>query len=232
MAVVDIASNLQRLEEEIQSVAHNSGRDPRAIRLMAVTKTFSADVVQAAVAAGHTLFGENRLQEAGQKIPQVKQAGLAWHLIGPLQSNKARRAVEIFDVIQTLDRPKIARRVNQYAGEMGKILPVFIEVNIGDEPQKHGVVPEKIADMAELVDSLSALKLEGLMAVPPYTREAERSRPYFRRLTELLNEMNRHRERPARELSMGMSHDYRIAIEEGATLLRVGTAIFGRRTKS
>lgn len=229
MAVVDIASNLKRLKEEIRSAADDSGRDPQAIHLMAVTKTFSADVVQAAVAAGHTLFGENRLQEAGQKIPQVKQSGLAWHLIGPLQSNKARRAVEIFDVIQTLDRPKIARRVNQYAGEMDKILPVFIEVNIGDEPQKHGVVPEELAGMVQLVDSLSALQLEGLMTVPPHHQEAERSRPYFRRLAELLDETNRHRERPARELSMGMSHDYRIAIEEGATLLRVGTAIFGRR---
>ena len=196
---------------------------------MAVSKTFSADVVEEAAATGHTLFGENRLQEAGQKIPQVKQTGLCWHLIGPLQSNKARRAVEIFDVIQTLDRPKIARKVSQYAQEMDKILPVFIEVNIGEEPQKHGVLSQEIPGMVQLVDSLPALQLEGLMTVPPHHQEAERSRPYFRRLAEMLDEVSHHRDPPVKELSMGMSHDYRIAIEEGATLLRVGTAIFGQR---
>ena len=197
---------------------------------MAVSKTFSAEAVDEAAGAGHTLFGENRLQEAGQKIPQVKQAGLCWHLIGPLQSNKARRAVEIFDVIQTLDRPKIARKVNQYAQEMDKTLPVFIQVNIGEESQKHGLAPEEVPGMVELVDSLSALQLEGLMTVPPYHEEGEGSRPYFRGMREILDDINGHREQPMKELSMGMSHDYRIAIEEGATLLRVGTAIFGGRS--
>jgi pyridoxal phosphate enzyme (YggS family) len=230
MVVMDIASNLIRLEEEIKSAAQDCGRDPRNIRLMAVSKTLSAEVVEEAAGAGHTLFGENRLQEAWQKISQVKQTGLHWHLIGPLQSNKASRAVEIFDVIQTLDRPKIARKVNQYAQELDKILPVFIQVNIGQEPQKHGLAPEEVLGMVQLVDSLSALQLEGLMTVPPYHEEAEASRPYFRRMVEILDEMNRHREQSLKELSMGMSHDYRIAIEEGATLLRVGTAIFGGRS--
>ena len=218
-----------RLEEEIKSVALDCDRDPRTIRLMAVSKTFSADVVEQAALAGHTLFGENRLQEAWQKIPQVKQTGLFWHLIGPLQSNKARLAVKIFDVIQTLDRPKIVGKVNQYAQEMDKIVPVFIEVNIGDEPQKHGAVPEEIPGMVQLVDSMPALQLEGLMTVPPYNKEAEASRPYFRKLAEFRDDINRCRETPVKELSMGMSHDYRIAIEEGATLLRLGTAIFGQR---
>ena len=227
--MVDIASNLMKLEEEIKTLALDCDRDPRAIRLMAVSKTFSADVVEQAAGAGHALFGENRLQEAWQKISQVKKTGLTWHLIGPLQSNKARRAVEIFDVIQTLDRPKIVTKVNQYAQEMDKIVPVFIEVNIGDEPQKHGVVPQEIPGMVQLVDSMSALQLEGLMTVPPYHEEAEESRPYFRKLAGLRDEINRGRERPVKELSMGMSRDYRIAIEEGATLLRLGTAIFGLR---
>ena len=218
-----------RLEEEIESVAHDCGRDPRNIRLMAVSKTFSADAVDQAAAAGQSLFGENRPQEAGQKIPQVKQSGLCWHLIGPLQSNKARRAVEMFDVIQTLDRPKITRKVNQYAQELDKTLRVFIEVNIGDEPQKHGVVPEELGGMVELVDSMSALQLEGLMTLPPFHQEAEASRPYFQKLAEMQDEVNRHRERPLKELSMGMSRDYRVAIEEGATLVRLGTAIFGPR---
>ncbi len=199
------------------------------IRLMAVSKTRSADLVSKAVAAGHTLFGENRLQEAWQKIPQVNQTGLSWHLIGPLQSNKARRAVEVFDVIQTLDRPGIARKVNQYAQDMDKVLSCFIQVNIGEEVQKHGLAPREVPDMVQLVDSLSALQLEGLMALPPHSEEPEASRPYFRRLAELLSQINLDRERPVKDLSMGMSHDYRIAIEEGATLIRVGTAIFGPR---
>ncbi len=229
MAVVDIASNLKRLEEEIQSVAHDCGRDPRKIRLMAVSKLFSTAVVEQAAAAGQTLFGENRPQEAWQKIPQVKQSGLCWHLIGPLQSNKARRAVEMFDVIQTLDRPKITRRVNQYARELDKTLRVFIEVNIGEELQKHGVAPEELGGMVELVDSMSALQLEGLMTLPPHHQEAEASRPYFQKLAKMQEEVNRNRQLPLKELSMGMSRDYRVAIEEGATLVRLGTAIFGPR---
>ncbi|MEE2823131.1 MAG: YggS family pyridoxal phosphate-dependent enzyme [Acidobacteriota bacterium] len=229
MAVVDVASNVLQLKQEIKSIALNCGRDPREVSLMAVTKTVSADIVGQAVAAGQALFGENRLQEAWRKIPQVKAPKSSWHLIGPLQSNKVRRAVEIFQVIQTLDRPKIARKINHYAHKMGKTLPVFVEVNIGDEPQKHGVLTKELPALIELVDTMPALRLEGLMTIPPRHEEAEESRPYFQRLAAILNEINLCRESPVKELSMGMSHDYRIAIEEGSTLLRIGTAIFGSR---
>ena len=231
MPVVDIASNLMRLREEVESIALECGRNPREIQLLAVSKTFSADAVEEARAAGQTLFGENRVQEAQQKIPQVKRTDLTWHLIGPLQSNKARHAAELFDVIQTLDRPKIVRKLHQCAQELGKVLSVLVEVKIGQEPQKHGVLPEEALSMVELIDSMSGLQLEGLMTVPPYHEESEASRPYFRKMADLLDGVNRHRRPPLKELSMGMSHDYRIAIEEGATLLRVGTAIFGPRSQ-
>ncbi|MDA2933309.1 YggS family pyridoxal phosphate-dependent enzyme [Acidobacteria bacterium AH-259-D05] len=220
-----------RLQEEIISTALHCGRNPQEIRLLAVSKTFPADAVERAYAAGQTEFGENRVQEAQQKIPQVKETGLTWHLIGPLQSNKVRRAVELFHVIQTLDRPKIVRKLDQCAQELGKTLTVLVEVKIGAEPQKHGVLPEEIPGMVELVDSMPGLCLEGLMTVPPYHEEAEASRPYFTKMADLLSEINRHRHSPLKELSMGMSHDYRVAIEEGATLLRVGTAMFGPRSQ-
>ncbi len=228
--MVDVASNLERLREEVESIAVACRRKPEEIRILAVSKTFSADCVRQAYASGQTLFGENRVQEAEEKIPLVNHSsGLAWHLIGPLQSNKVRRAARLFDVIQTLDRPKIVDKLNRCAQELGRTLLVFIEVKSGAEPQKHGILPQDVAGMVEVVDSMPRLELQGLMTMPPYHEEAEASRPYFRHMAELLAEINRRRQQPLRELSMGMSHDYRIAIEEGATLLRIGTAIFGLR---
>jgi PLP dependent protein len=228
--VVDIARNLERLYQEIHSIACGCGRTPDEVRLLAVSKTFPAEKVKEAWAAGQRLFGENRVQEAGQKIPLLTQPGLQWHLIGPLQSNKARRAVELFDVIQTLDKPKIARKVNDCALERGKIMSVFIQINIGQEEQKHGILPAQVPEMVELVDSMAGLRLQGLMAIPPYHQRVEHSRPYFQRMHELLAQLNGSRDKPLKELSMGMSHDYPVAIQEGATLLRIGTAIFGARS--
>ena len=228
--MVDIASNLERLSAQIESIARGCGRNPAEISLLAVSKTFSADCVKQAHQWGQTLFGENRVQEAEEKIPSVDLPALEWHLIGPLQSNKARRAAELFDVIHTLDRPKIARKLSSCAEEMGKTLRVLVEVKLGAEPQKHGILPQEVMDMVEQVDSMPGLQLQGLMAIPPYQEEAEDSRPYFRQMANLLAEMNGKRQQPLKELSMGMSHDYRIAIEEGATLLRIGTSIFGRRS--
>ncbi len=227
--MVDIASNLERLSGEIESIARGCGRNPEEIHLLAVSKTFSAVCVKQAHQWGQTLFGENRVQEAEEKIPSVDVSGLEWHLIGPLQSNKARRAVQLFDVIQTLDRPKIVPKLDACAEEMGKILRVFVEVKLGVEPQKHGLAPQDVLGMVEQVDSMPRLKLQGLMAIPPYQEEVEGSRPYFRQMADLLAEINGRRQQPLKELSMGMSHDYRIAIEEGATLLRIGTSIFGPR---
>lgn len=227
--MVDVASNLERLREEVESIAVACCRKPEEIRVLAVSKTSSADCVRQASAWGQTLFGENRVQEAEEKIPLVNHSGLAWHFIGPLQSNKARRAAQLFDVIQTLDRQKIVDKLNRCAQELDRTLMVFLEVKSGAEPQKHGILPQDVVGMVELVDSMPRLELQGLMTIPPYHEEAEASRPYFRHMAELLAEVNGRRPQPLRELSMGMSHDYQIAIEEGATLLRIGTAIFGPR---
>lgn len=229
--VGNIAANLRCLRERIDAVARAGGRNPEEIRLLAATKFMPVALIQEAVQAGQTIFGENRVQEAEEKIASLRGNGLEWHFIGPLQSNKTRRAVELFDVIQTIDRPKIAERVNRQAEEMGKRPAVFIEVNIGEEPQKSGVLPQDVADLVELVERLPQLELEGLMTIPPYQDDPEASRPYFRRMFQVLSEINRRREKPLRQLSMGMTHDYAVAIEEGATLVRVGTAIFGNRPK-
>jgi len=229
--VVDIASNLDRVSVQIEQIARGCGRDPAEIRLLAVSKTFSADCVKQAHQWGQTLFGENRVQEAEEKIPSIDLPELEWHLIGPLQSNKVRRAAQLFDVIHTLDRPKIVRKLNSCAEEIGKIVRVLVEVELGTEPQKHGLPPQEVLDMVEQVDSMPGLQLQGLMAIPPYQEEAEDSRPYFRQMADLLAEINGRRQQPLKELSMGMSHDYRVAIEEGATLLRIGTSIFGPRTR-
>ena len=227
--MVDVVSNLKRLREEIESLSIQCGRNPEHIRLLAVTKTVPADLVSLACTAPQLQFGENRVQEAASKIPLVTASNLEWHLIGPLQSNKAQAAVRIFDVIQTLDRPKIAHRVNQYAEKTGRIQSVFMQVNIGEEPQKHGVLPGDVLELMEIIDAMPHLDLGGLMTIPPHREDPTASRPHFRRMSRLLAELNSNRHEPLRELSMGMTHDFRVAIEEGSTLLRVGTAIFGKR---
>jgi PLP dependent protein len=229
MRMVDIPDNLNRLRQDIREAARACGRSPESVRLLAVSKTFSASAVEMAAQAGQLLFGENRVQEAEKKIPEVRAAGLEWHLIGHLQSNKAKRAAELFDVIQTLDSGKLAVRVNRFAEELRKMIPVFVQVNVAGESQKSGVGQRELRSLVEAVDALPRLRLLGLMAIPPYEESSEASRPYFRELHRLLEETNRWRAEPLLELSMGMSHDYRVAIEEGSTLIRVGTALFGDR---
>ncbi len=229
--MVDICANLQEVRSNITRAAIECDRDPASISLLAVSKTFGPEAVDIASSCGQLLFGENRVQEAAAKIPQTKARGLQWHLIGHLQSNKARRAVQIFDVIQTVDSEKIARLIDRYAGEFGKRIPVFIEVNVGEESQKAGVSPSDLPALVRMVCSLPNLELRGLMAIPPWDEDAEKSRPYFRRLAQLLKEVNRSVEKLLTELSMGMSHDFKVAIQEGSTLVRVGTAIFGKRKK-
>jgi pyridoxal phosphate enzyme (YggS family) len=227
--VVDIRANLEKVRAEISGTAIARGRDPASVCLLAVSKTFGPEVVDVAAAEGQTAFGENRVQEAEGKIPLVKTPGIEWHLIGHLQSNKARRAVQLFDVIQSVDSAKLARILDRNAAEQGKRLPVFIEVNVGEESQKSGVPPSELPEVVGVVSGLDHLELRGLMAIPPWSDDAETSRPYFRRLAGLLGEVNLTLAVPLRQLSMGMSHDFKVAIEEGATLVRVGTAIFGER---
>jgi pyridoxal phosphate enzyme (YggS family) len=199
------------------------------VRLLAVSKTFPAEAVDAAAAAGQRLFGENRVQEAAEKIPRVANPGLEWHLIGHLQSNKARRAVELFDVVETVDSERIARSLDRCAAELGKVLPVLLEVNIGEEAQKSGVAVNDVVSLVHCVDNLPHLKLTGLMAIPPFDENPEASRPYFRRLAGLVREAESSLGRALPHLSMGMSHDFQAAVEEGATIVRVGTGVFGVR---
>lgn len=229
MSNLDITRNLEQLQQAIRASAVASSRDPSEIQLLAVSKTFPPEAVRQAWQAGQRRFGENRVQEAEEKIPQLKDLPIEWHLIGHLQSNKARKAVELFDVIQTIDSAKIAQRISRMAEEMGKVQKAYLQINIGQEPQKSGILPQQAQDLVELIDSLAGMELLGLMAIPPYHEDPQRSRPHFRHLAELLSSLNRQRSQPLKGLSMGMSHDFEEAIQEGATLLRVGTAIFGPR---
>lgn len=229
--MTSIVENLQSLRTRVEEASRASQREPDSVCILAVSKTFPAEAVESAWRAGQHRFGENRVQEAAAKIPACPEE-IEWHLIGPLQSNKARKAVELFHVIQTLDRPKIIHRVGRIADELDKPIRVYLQVNVGDEPQKHGVAPERIPKLLEIVNRYPRLRCEGLMCIPPYAADPELTRPYFRRLRTLLDGLADTGLSPGHQLSMGMSHDYPIAIEEGATLIRVGTAIFGAREKT
>jgi len=222
----------ERYEEVLQRIAkaaEASRRNPGAVTLIAVGKTFPAEVVRQAVAAGALDLGENRVQEAVAKRPHV--TGARWHLIGPLQRNKARAALEVFDVVHTVDRPEIADRLQFLLNEHwpGRTLPVLVEINIGRESQKAGALPEEAGELLGHVLGCDRLEVRGLMAIPPWTDEAEASRPHFKNLRELRDRLQDQSGAPLPELSMGMSHDFEVAIAEGATMVRVGTAIFGAR---
>jgi len=227
--VSGIAANLQRLRNDVAAEASRCRRNPSDVQILAVCKTFPAESVDQAAGAGQMLFGENRVQEAEGKIAAVTAEGLEWHLIGHLQSNKARRAIQLFDVIQSVDGEKLARTLDRDARQTGKVLPVYLQINIGNEPQKHGVSPDDAVRLAALVRSLDVLRLVGLMAIPPYSEDPEISRPHFAGLHRLLDRVNRELGLDLTGLSMGMSHDWPVAVQEGATLIRVGTAIFGSR---
>jgi pyridoxal phosphate enzyme (YggS family) len=211
---------LQEVEDRIERACAHSGRRREEITLVAVTKVFGAEIILQAHELGLRDFGENYVQEFAGKAPTVNRlAGARFHLIGHLQSTKSKQAAELFDAVQTVDTPKLAQRLNA----TGKRLDVMIEVKLSDEDTKHGAAP---ADLESLVDAIGAcpnLRLLGFMTMPPWTDDAEPSRPYFRRLRELRDQFG------LTALSMGMSHDFEVAIEEGSTHIRVGTALFGRR---
>lgn len=220
-----IAENLANIEHRIADAARRSGRDPGEVKLVAVSKTHPPDTLREAIAAGVHVFGENKVQEGESKIGELGRDAAEWHLIGHLQSNKARKAVQLFDVIHSVDSVDIAKRLERICDEEGReALSILVQVDLAGEETKSGI-PE--ADVRELVDFLGDCKhlnLEGLMVLPPFFEDPEATRPYFRRLREL-----RDRFIPGGHLSMGMSHDFEVAIEEGATMIRVGTAIFGKR---
>jgi pyridoxal phosphate enzyme (YggS family) len=228
----DLRQRLEQIRERMTAAALRSGRRPEEITLVAVSKTHSAEMIQQAIAAGATDLGENRVQEADEKIPLVGRKAARWHLIGHLQSNKARRAVELFDVIHSLDSVALARRLDRVCGEVGReILPVLIQVDLGKETTKSGAAESEVPKIIEALKQTQTLRLMGLMTLPPYFDDPNLARPFFRRLRRLRDELDEQETfgDQSGELSMGMTNDFEVAIEEGATMVRVGTAIFGAR---
>lgn len=227
-----LCQRLEQVQEQIAEAALRVNRKPGDITLVAVSKTHSAESIRQAIAIGVTDLGENRVQEAETKIPEAGRQAARWHLIGHLQSNKARRAVELFDVIHSLDSAALAQRLDRVCGEIKRTaLPVLIQVDLGHETTKSGAIENEVPKIVATIKQSPLLRLKGLMTLPPYFDDPEDARPFFRRLRELrdkLGEQGAFGDQTG-ELSMGMTHDFPIAIEEGATIVRIGTAIFGAR---
>ncbi|HYL13997.1 MAG TPA: YggS family pyridoxal phosphate-dependent enzyme [Terriglobales bacterium] len=234
---MSIADNLVRVRERIEAAVRRTGRNPEEVSLMAVTKTFPPERIREAYAAGLQLFGENRVQEFAGKAEAVRDlAGAEWHMIGHLQTNKTAKAAELFSAIDSVDSVRLAEKLDSAAENEAKRLPVLIEVNVGGETAKSGVDPDsgELEEILQAAPHLSHLQVRGLMTIPPFSEDPQRSRPYFRRLRELRDQIAA-RQLPSVAmdvLSMGMSHDFEVAIEEGSTCVRIGTAIFGERKKT
>ena len=223
-----LSDRVLRVRERIGAAARRAGREASSVTLVAVSKTMPVEVIRQALAAGVTIFGENRVQEAQGKIAALTGQG-SWHLVGHLQTNKAKLAVQLFDLIHSLDSLKLAEALNRHAAQAGKSARCLVEVNLGSEESKSGTTEEGVRPLLEAASSLSCLAIEGLMAIPPFLSDPEEIRPYFRRLRTLRDALAREGFRLA-ELSMGMTHDFEVAIQEGATMVRIGTAIFGPRS--
>ncbi len=233
---MSIAENIVQVRERIAAAAQRAGQNPDSVTLMAVSKTFPPDRIREAYEAGLRIFGENRVQEFAGKFAAVGELpGAEWHLIGHLQSNKAAKAAELFGAVDSVDSVKLAERLNAAAEKLGKTLPVLIEINFGGEEAKSGVAPgsEELDRLLVEAPQWKNLAIRGLMTVPPYTDDPEGARPYFRQLREIREQISaRHLPAVGMDvLSMGMSHDFEVAVEEGSSCVRVGTAIFGERTK-
>jgi pyridoxal phosphate enzyme (YggS family) len=231
VSVADVGENLTRIRERIAAAAHRAGRRSEEIALIGVSKTHPAEAVRAAYAAGLRNFGENRVQEWEGKRAALADLDATWHLIGHLQSNKAARAAGLFHCVDSVDDFSLAQRLDRSRGEAGSTgkLRVLLEVRIAEEETKSGVNIEKLPALAENVATLPALHFRGLMCIPPFLDDAEQARPYFRQLRELRDRLASQFGWTLPVLSMGMSHDFEVAIEEGATEVRVGTALFGQR---
>jgi hypothetical protein len=228
----DIAQNIRQIQDRIAETAISCGRSPDEIVLLAISKTFPAESVLLAAEAGLNRFGENRVQEAEDKILSCrKRSGLEWHLVGHLQSNKAKRAVELFDVIHSLDTASLADRLDQAATERGKTQSVLLQVDLGGEETKFGASRDELREILEAAARGRSLRVDGLMTIPPFFEDPDEARPFFEELRTLRDTLDS--EQPGclgkKHLSMGMSHDFEAAIREGATIVRIGTAIFGSR---
>jgi pyridoxal phosphate enzyme (YggS family) len=225
-----VAAALERVRERIDAAAARAGRDPEGITLVAVSKAHLAPLIREAIAAGHRDFGENRVQEA---VAKYKELGteVRWHFVGRLQRNKVKQLVGWVDLIHSLDRPELAEEIGNRASATGAPQEVLAEVNVSEERGRGGVMPEDLPSLLEAAASASGVRVTGLMAMAPVVSRPQDARPYFRRLARLRDEaVTRFPQLSLHHLSMGMSQDYEIAVEEGATLVRVGEAIFGRRT--
>jgi pyridoxal phosphate enzyme (YggS family) len=228
-----IGERLLKVRERIAAAAMGVGRRPEEVQLVAISKTFPPEAITEAIAAGQNAFGENRVQEAETKIPRLADwPGVEWHLVGHLQSNKVRRAAEMFDCIQSLDSAKLARRLSEIAHQLEKRIPVLLQVDLAREETKHGADPDELPAILEVLGGQNWLRPDGLMTIPPYLEDPDDVRPYFARLREIRDSLESGR--PGclgkRHLSMGMSHDFEAAIREGATIVRIGTALFGERS--
>ena len=226
-----IADKLHSIRKVLTETAISCGRDPSTIKLVAVSKRHSIASIEEAIEAGQYLFGENYIQEAAEKTPQLNH-GAAFHFIGHVQSNKAKQAAELFSMIETVDRYKLAKALNTHLEKIERNLDILIQVNIGRDMKKSGIMPDKTEELLKQIAAFSRIRPLGLMTIPPLTNDIEETRSYFKNLRLLgksLAEQGLFADNKNIELSMGMSHDFKVAIEEGATIIRVGTAIFGPR---
>jgi len=228
---MDLADNLSAIQQRIKNACSRCGREPDSVTLLAVTKGQPPEAVSQAAQLGLSLFGESKVQEAKAKIP-LCPGRLRWHMIGHLQSNKCLDAVELFEMIQSVDSLPLAEELNKRAEQAAKRMPIMLEVNIAGEASKFGYPPERLLGELKQINVLPLLEIHGLMCVPPWTAEPEKVRPLFRRLRELKADCEEILGAPLAQLSMGMSGDFEIAIEEGSTIVRIGTALFGPRPKT
>jgi PLP dependent protein len=227
---MDLVENISRARQRISEACGRAGRDPATVALLAVTKTQPPDVVTEAARAGLSIFGESKVQEAKSKIP-LCPGRISWHMIGHLQSNKAREAVSLFSMIQSVDSLHLAEELNKRAEQASKTMPILLEVNIVGEANKFGYKPEQLLQELSALNALPRLEIHGLMTVPPWSPLPERVRPVFAKLRDLKTQCEHLLGAPLPHLSMGMSHDFEVAVEEGATMVRIGTALFGDRAK-
>lgn len=225
---MDFLSNLNSIQERIAAACARAGREPSSVTLLAVSKGQPPEAIRAAADAGLVLFGENKVQEAKAKIP-LCSGKLRWQMIGHLQSNKCRDAVQLFEMIQSVDSLALAQEINKQCDKAAKTMPILLEVNVAGESSKFGYAPEKILAELNEINALPKIEIHGLMTIAPWTSEPEKVRPFFQKLRELKTECEQILGAPLPELSMGMSGDFEIAIEEGSTLVRIGTALFGPR---
>ena len=228
---MDLSENLSAIQQRIAAACARAGRDPRTVTLIAVTKSQPPELVSEAARLGLTLFGENKVQEAKAKIP-LCPGRLRWHMIGHLQTNKCRDAVELFEMIQSVDSLGLAQEINKRAEQAAKTMPILLEVNAAGEASKFGYRPQQLLAELSQINALPRLEIHGLMTMPPWTPDPEKARPAFRQVRDLKGQCEQVLGAPLPHLSMGMTGDFEVALEEGATMVRIGTALFGARPKA